>query len=94
MKKASIIVTVDTEYPLISNFFQLLFQSHDMSEYELIVVDDHCSHHETVEYLRHLSQKKQIDQFILLGISQNLLPWLDNGDLGQFCLSKKLFSRV
>lgn len=66
MKKASIIVTVDTEYPLTSNFFQLLFQSHDMLEYELIVVDDHCSHHETVEYLRCLSQKKQIDQLIVL----------------------------
>ena len=66
MKKASIIVTVDSEYPLISNFFQLLFQTHNMSEYELIVVDDHCPHHETVEYLRRLSQEKKIDQLIVL----------------------------
>ncbi|OUO34617.1 glycosyltransferase [Flavonifractor sp. An306] len=66
MKKASIIVTVDTEYPLVSNFFQLLFQTHDMSEYELIVVDDHCPHLETVEYLRRLSQEERIDQLIIL----------------------------
>lgn len=66
MKKASIIVTVDTEYPLISNFFQMLFQTHDMSEYELIVVDDHCSNLKTVEYLRCLSQEERIDKLIVL----------------------------
>jgi len=66
MKKASIIVTVDTEYPLISNFFHLLFCTHDVSEYELIVVNDHCPHLETVEYLRRLSQEERIDQLIVL----------------------------
>ena len=66
MKQASIIITVDTEYPLLNNFFQLLFQTHDMSKYELIVVDDHCSHHETLEYLHHLSSENRIDQLITL----------------------------
>lgn len=70
MIKASVIVTVDSEYPLISNFFQLLFQTHDMSKYELIVVDDHCPHYETVEYLQQLAQEKKIDHLITLNDKQ------------------------
>lgn len=66
MKQASIIVTVDTEYPLLNNFFQLLFQTHDMSKYELIVVNDHCTHHETLSYLGRLYSENRIDQFITL----------------------------
>lgn len=66
MKKASIIITVDTEYSLISNFFYFLFETHTTKDYELIVVDDHCGNYETREYLKEMENSGKIDLLITL----------------------------
>ena len=68
MKKASIIIAVDSEYSLINNFFEFFFKSHDYLEYEIIVVDDHCINIETISYLKQLKDEKKID--VLIRLSQ------------------------
>lgn len=66
MKKASIIISVDSEYPLISNFFNALFATQDCRAYEIIVVNDNCLDLHTADYLRRLLGQQQIDRLITL----------------------------
>ena len=66
MKKASVIISVDSEFPLISNFFCNLFSTHDRDAYEIIVVNDDCTDVKTIDYLHELEGKKQIDCLINL----------------------------
>lgn len=66
MKEASIIISVDSEYSLINNFFTSLFTSHDCKKYETIVVNDNCTDINTIEYLRRLEREKKIDILITL----------------------------
>lgn len=66
MRKASIIISVDSEFPLVSNFFCALFSTHDRGAYEIVVVDDACADLKTVGYLHELQDKKQIDRLITL----------------------------
>lgn len=70
MAKASIIISVDNKYSLISNFFQLLLASIIKKDYEIIVVDDCCSDHETKCYLNKLKEQGKID--ILLTLNAKL----------------------
>ncbi len=62
MKKASIIVAVDSEFSLISNFFELLFSTHNCKEYELIIICDNCSDVKTIDFLQRLYAEGKIDE--------------------------------
>lgn len=66
MPKASIIISVDNKFPLISNFFSLLLKNIDKNEYEIIVVDDCCSDYQTKQYLKELQKQKLIDVYEIL----------------------------
>lgn len=66
MKKASIIITVDSLFPLINNFFELFFKTHKRENYEIIVVDDHCIDFETLDFLQKIYIEKKIDYLIRL----------------------------
>lgn len=66
MKKASIIIAVDSDFPLINNFFELLFKTHTCYSYEIIVVDDCCSDIQTVTLLQRLHSEGKIDKLLQL----------------------------
>lgn len=66
MCNASIIIPVDNSYALLDNFFNSLFTSIDKSKYEIIVVDDSCEKHSSIEYLEELSSHSMIDKLIHL----------------------------
>lgn len=66
MYKASIIIPVDNSYALLDNFFNSLFASIDKSKYEIIVVDDSCEKHSSLEYLESLKANSMIDKLIHL----------------------------
>lgn len=66
MKKASIIVTIDSAFPLISNFFELLFSTHNCDNYEIIIIDDCCSDLETVMLLKKLHAEGRINKLMRL----------------------------
>lgn len=66
MLKASIIISVDNKFPLISNFFNMLFAHICKDIYEIIVVDDCCSDHQTKQYLKELEKEKLIDVYVIL----------------------------
>lgn len=61
MKKASLIISIDNEYELASNFFNMLFQTKNIFDYEIIVVSDNCENIKTVMLLKEYSQNKQIN---------------------------------
>lgn len=62
MKKASIIIAVDSGFPLISNFFELLFTTQKCESYEIIVIDDYCSDIQTVTLLQKLNVEGKLDK--------------------------------
>lgn len=66
MLKASIIISVDNNFSLISNFFNILFAHICKDMYEIIVVDDCCSDYHTKQYLKELKRKKLIDIYLIL----------------------------
>ena len=66
MYNASIIIPVDNSYALLDNFFNSLFTSIDKSKYEIIVVDDNCEKHSSLEYLEKLKSRSLIDKLIHL----------------------------
>lgn len=66
MYNASIIIPVDNSYALLDNFFNSLFASIDKSKYEIIVVDDNCEKHSSLEYLEKLRSNSMIDKLIHL----------------------------
>lgn len=66
MLKASIIISVDNKFSLISNFFNMLFTNVDKDYYEIIVVDDYCTDCQTKQYLKDLKERNLIDFYIIL----------------------------
>lgn len=66
MFKASIIISVDNKFPLINNFFNMLFAHIDKKDYEIIVVNDYCLDYQTKQYLKELEEKNLIDDYIIL----------------------------
>lgn len=66
MHKASIIIPIDNNFALLDNFFNSLFTSIDKSKYEIIVVDDNCDKHSSIEYLESLKSNFMIDKLIHL----------------------------
>jgi len=66
MRKASIIIAVDSEFPLINNFFELLFTTHKCDNYEIIVIDDHCLDIQTVTLLQKLHLEGKVNKLLRL----------------------------
>lgn len=60
MKKATLIVSIDNDYELASNFFNMLFLIKNISEYEIIVVSDNCENYKTIMLLQEYDRKGQI----------------------------------
>lgn len=66
MLKASIIISVDNSFSLISNFFHMLLAHIDKRYYEIIVIDDYCTDFQTKNYLDKLDKSGNIDSLIAL----------------------------
>lgn len=66
MKKASIIISVDNNFALLSNFFQMLYCYINKDFFEIIVIDDYCLDAESINYLKDLKNKNFIDTLIIL----------------------------
>lgn len=60
MKKASLIISIDNDYELASNFFNMLFLTKNIGNYEIIVVSDNCENIKTITLLREYDSKGQI----------------------------------
>lgn len=60
MKKASLIISIDNDYELASNFFNMLFLTKNIDEYEIIVVSDNCENIRTVTLLREYDKTGKI----------------------------------
>lgn len=60
MKKASLIISIDNDYELTSNFFNMLFLSKNICDYEIIVVSDNCENIKTIMLLREYDKNNQI----------------------------------
>ncbi len=66
MKKASIIISVDNTFAIVSNFFEILFSHIHKDSYEIIVIDDCCSDIQAMTYINKLAQNRMIDVLIPL----------------------------
>lgn len=60
MKKASLIISIDNDYELTSNFFNMLFLRKNICDYEIIVVSDNCENIKTIMLLREYNKRGQI----------------------------------
>lgn len=60
MKKASLIIAIDNDYELTSNFFNMLFRANNIGAYEIIVVADGCENIKTISLLREYYKNDQI----------------------------------
>lgn len=66
MKKASIIISVDNTFAIVSNFFEMLFLHISRDLFEIIVIDDFCSDIQAMAYINKLAQNGLIDILISL----------------------------
>lgn len=66
MKKASILVPFSGDSDLLQLFFECLIKSHDIKEYELILIGDGCRNQKVIDYAEQLRNTKIVDSLILL----------------------------
>lgn len=64
-KKASILVPFSGDSDLLQLFFECLTKSHNIKEYELILIGDGCQNQKVIAYAQHLKNTKMADTLIL-----------------------------
>lgn len=64
-KKASILVPFSGDSDLLQLFFECFNKSHDVKEYELILIGDGCQNPKVIAYAEHLKSTRMADFLIL-----------------------------
>lgn len=68
-KIASLLVPFSGEGKLLRQFFECLKKSHDILKYEIILIGDGCSNHDTIEYAKQLYRHHSVDHLLLFNQS-------------------------